>query len=254
MGEPDAIARHSAQAGFYRYRVPYHPGLFAELAKRLKLGPASTVLDVCCGSGEVASGLVNHAGRIFAIDGSAEMLSFAPPHRQIVYARCDVNADAFRAPEPVDHFVIGRAVHWLTPQGLTGLMDRNLRNDGKIVVCSVQWQAEGGWHPSYRSVLEDYTIRSRTKKTYDFTGADTLRAVGFQARDRFAIEGDFSFDLPYLVGLAQSETYGESLENLRANAGDFAADIGRVLSPYLRAGQLTMATTSWALIYERDRS
>jgi SAM-dependent methyltransferase len=248
--QPDSIARHSAQARYYKDRIPYHPELFAEVAWRLNLDQQSRLLDICCGTGEVAAGFAEHIGKVFAIDGSAEMLAIAQRNDKIVYAKCDVNADTYQAPESIDHFVIGRAVHWVSPQGLAALVSRNLAALGKIVVCSVQWQAKGDWRPVHRAVLRE-SNGEKTGGQHDYTGEETLASIGYRAVDGFAIAADHSLDVPGLARLTLAEAYGASLENLSTNRADFEVRLASAMSPYLRDGSLALEATSWARIYER---
>ena len=192
--QPDSIEKFSARAAYYGHRIPYHPQLISDLAQSLAVTENSRLLDLCCGTGELATGFIDHVGRIFAVDGSREMLSLAVRHEKIAYAQCDVNAETFRAPEPVDHIIVGRAVHWINPKGLANQVEANLRDGGKIAVCSVRWRAADDWREPYCRVLYRYRAASN-RANFDYTGKTILGAIGFTAVDDVAITAQFRLNL-----------------------------------------------------------
>src|SRR5262245_41485292 len=53
------------------------------------LTPGCRVLDLCCGTGQIAAGLIEHGFQVTGIDGSEAMLKFArenAPQAQFVHA------------------------------------------------------------------------------------------------------------------------------------------------------------------------
>lgn len=248
---PDSIALHSAQSKYYKYREPYLPALFDNLSSKLQLDRESRLLDLCCGNGELAAGFADRVDKIYAVDGSAEMLSFAPRHSRIMYSRCDINSEIFKTPELVDHFLIGRAIHWISAESLGNLVEHNLKSDGKIVICSTQWSTHDAWYEAYASLIGEYRNYENYRK-HDFRGTGTLSEIGFKAVDRISLTTNFSFDLRYLIGHTLSSTYGDRLDKLSANIDRFESNIFKELSPHLREGKLNGELTSWAIIYKQQ--
>lgn len=71
----DPVELFASTAPYYaRYRHPYQPAVYPVLAGRLGLGGDSVVLDGGTGTGAVALGLAPFAGRVVAVDPSADML------------------------------------------------------------------------------------------------------------------------------------------------------------------------------------
>jgi SAM-dependent methyltransferase len=244
---PESIISHSAQAKYYKYREPYLQDLFVQLSNKLQLNSESRLLDICCGSGELAKGFSDYVGKIYAIDGSAEMLAFAPPLKNTIYSQHDVNLTAFKAPEPVDHFVIGRAIHWIAADSLINMIKVNLKMGGRIVICSTQWAAD--WGSIYLSVLQEY--KDQSARRFDFTGTETLRSAGFEGVDRFLVRRKGKFDLQFLVGHALSTSYGDSLKKLSLDIDRFKTTLFNNLSPHFKDGKLEGEFASWAIIYAR---
>lgn len=248
MNLPRSIRLHSDQARHYKYREPYLPVFLRHLVRTLQLTPASRLFDLCCGCGELASGLAGQAGRIYAVDGSREMLALAPRRDNVEYFEHDLNAQPFRMPAPIDHFVIGRAIHWLEPAALQALVDHNLKPGGLIAVCSTQWQSSEPWYAAYLALVAPYRDYERLK-SIDFRGTHTLQSIGYEVRERISYTAAFSCDLDYLVGNTLSSTYDDHLERLEAELGQFRATLAAALAPHLRNGQLGGELTSWSLVY-----
>jgi ubiquinone/menaquinone biosynthesis C-methylase UbiE len=73
-----AIPQHlfsSAVAEYARYRTGYPPHEVAALAELLGLDQTQTVVDVGCGTGQLALPLARHAGSVIAVDPVPDMLA-----------------------------------------------------------------------------------------------------------------------------------------------------------------------------------
>lgn len=243
----ESITMHAPQAKYYKYREPYLRNLFVELSSKLQLNPESRLLDICCGNGELAKGFSDYVGRIYAVDGSAEMLSFAPPLKNVVYAQHDINSAVFKTPEPVNCFVIGRAIHWIAADSLVNMVGANLKAGGRIVICSTHWSAN--WGPAYAAILRDY--KEPSNRQFDFSGAETLRAAGFEPVDRFSVRSRGAFDLEYLVGHTLSTSYGDNLKRLSSGIDRFKAALSNGLSAHFKDGKLEADFASGAIIYAK---
>ncbi|WP_078461562.1 class I SAM-dependent methyltransferase [Solemya velum gill symbiont] len=247
---PTTITLHSAQARYYRYQTPYLPRLFSRLAQRLDLTAESTLLDLCCGSGEVATGCIRHCGHIYAVDGSAEMLAQAPRAERIDYIQADVNDEAYKAPELVDHIIIGRAIHWVEADSLARLARANLKEDGRIIICSTCWGTEAAWFADYQRLTTPYK-GGLGQRQIDTTGAGTLASIGFSAEDQLRVGRRLLVDIDYLIGHAMATTYGDRQIALANDFDNFSQRMRTTLSPHLVDGRLAMDVTSWAIVYCR---
>jgi SAM-dependent methyltransferase len=243
------ISAHSALAPYYADRTPYFEPFFADLAARLQLNTQSTLLDVCCGRGELAAGLAQHAGRIYAIDGSPEMLVHALARDHVTYALCDVNAETYHAGTSIDHFVVGRAMHHIEVPGLAKLIEANLREGGTVVSCSSYLGRSEPW----QAALNDVLIRfgQRPGPGADIVGAPKFRELGFEVVDDLQINFRGKIDAMYLARHERSRSYGELFTNVSSNFDRFAEDLSESLSPYMVEGLLDATIINWAYLFRR---
>lgn len=99
----------------YHTRPPYPPELFDTLEGLLPAGPR-IVLDLGCGTGEVAIGLAGRADRIDAVDASEAMLRVARArpgarHPSLRWTRAAAEAFVFRGPYSL--IVAAESLHWM---------------------------------------------------------------------------------------------------------------------------------------------
>ena len=133
----DAIKMHSRIADVYKFRPPYKDIFFQQLADKLKLKSTSDILDLCCGRGELASGMINFARNIYGVDGSSEMLSNSIKKPNITYYQADINNNLLPFKDKFDYFTIGTAIHWIRSVALNSIIHNHLRKNGKCNTFSI---------------------------------------------------------------------------------------------------------------------
>ncbi|MCB2051908.1 MAG: class I SAM-dependent methyltransferase [Novosphingobium sp.] len=247
----DILKAHDKQAPFYKYRTPYARSLFPALVEKLSITPQSTLLDVCCGQGELAVPLAEHARKVYAIDGAEEMLAHARPHDRVEYARCDVNIDGFAAPAPVDHIVIGRALHWLKPDSLQRLIDANLAEGGKFVICSTYWYS--GWDiiKTLNEIAHKYQIVDNYEKGA-FDTREKMENVKFSPEYLVKSRAVFKVRPQNLLYHFLSQAYGEKFDILYERSSELSADIQKVVAPFVKNGRVALPLISYGKIFRRD--
>src|SRR5918995_1314178 len=72
--DPRAVSGFAAAEAYERGRPSYAPQAVADLAREVGLGPGSTVLDLAAGTGKLTRALVDHVGRLIAVEPSGAML------------------------------------------------------------------------------------------------------------------------------------------------------------------------------------
>lgn len=251
---PKSIELHSKQSDYYKYRTPYLPKLFAQICEDLDIGEETSLMDLGCGSGEVSNILSNHAGKIYGIDGSSEMIAHAPKKENIEYQVVDLNNSNPMIEKPVDHLFFGRSIHWFPAETLKRLTNERLFNkNGKIVVCSTQWSPIGKWGRMYFKIKEQFIplFENNSKQKHDFTGQINLGEAGFNPVKKYALKRTFKVDSKFMVGHTLATTYGEKLVALENKLPEFEREIMSGLKKYNESNTILWEVTCWAIVYAK---
>ncbi len=238
---------------FYGSRVPYHPELFEILAKELRMGPETSVLDICCGAGQVSSAVSRHVGRVVGIDFSEDMLARAPRNGRTDYILHDVNgpipAPAALDGQMFDHFILGRAIHWVDAGNLGALARAHLAPSGTIALCAARLfpgDAEQDWVRGFFALRDAY---SYPEPPVDYAGADKLGAIGFRVRTQLLVRFTMTFDLTALFRHALS--FGRAAELIRRDQETFKSKLAELVAPHMENGLIQGPARAGALVYER---
>ena len=238
--------QNSFNAVSYRYRLPYHRKFFEKLSEKLPLTLESKILDICCGNGQLSVGLADKIRKSVAIDNSSGMLSVATQHPSIVYLNHDINSPPLPPSltnEKFDHFLIGRAIHWIRTDSLKDAIAENLNAGGSIVICATGWSSNTVWLEDFERVQSSY--RDRGKR--DFRGKSKLAQIGFSVIDTLDIRYRVNCDLNFLLNHAMS--YSSSEKKIKADFDNFKKILANRTRPFLKDGILSGEASSWALIY-----
>lgn len=247
MQPPDIRQAFEMAAEHYAYRLPYRPDFFRQLGQELGLSGRERVLDLCCGSGQVAFGLASAVGSVIGVDFSAAMLALAPTAPNLAYHRASAEEWAAQGDqEAYDVVTIGHAVHWLEPMTLGQILRHQLRPGGKVVILGNQWHGSTSWLPLLRRIESRYQDFDVT----DVDGRRKLGALGFAPRTVCRHQFMISCDLAYLRRHVTS--YARFARQVAAFPERFNADLVEALGPRLNArGLLEGVALNWALIYTR---
>jgi SAM-dependent methyltransferase len=230
----------------YRYRLPYHRKFFEELSKKLSLTSESKILDVCCGHGQLSVGLANKIKKAVAIDSSPGMLSHAIQHPSIIYINHDINSPPLSGSlmhERFDHFLIGRAIHWIRTVSLQDAIVRNLNAGGRIVVCGAGWSSNTVWLEDFQSMRRSYGDGRKR----EFYGKSKLSRIGFEVIDTIDVRYQVNCDLNFLLSHAMSFTSCQ--KRIEADLDNFKETLSDRMRPFLKNGILSGEASCWALIY-----
>ena len=142
---------YGGAADYYdKFRLGYPEAMLADLASRVGLDGSGDLLDVACGTGQVAFALARHIAYIVGIDQEPGMVNFAAAKAAAMGLRNsewhvaraeEFVADGFRLVTIGNAFhrldrpaVAERARHWLRPGGFLALLWT------PVLTGSSQWQ------------------------------------------------------------------------------------------------------------------
>jgi SAM-dependent methyltransferase len=237
-------------AGAYHHRIPYPPDVFAILAGLLGDGPRA-VLDVGCGTGEIARPLLPLVDRVDAVDPSAAMIARGralpggdyPRLRWIVGRAEDAPLDP-----PYGLITAGSSIHWLDWDVALPRFRRLLAAHGCLALLSpearpVPWAAE------LQRIIDRYST-NRDYAPYDIVTELASRGL-FHVRGTQAT-APISFAQP-IAGYVESfhAMNGFSRERMTLEAAaEFDAAVRALLAPFCPDGQVhleVVATVTWGV-------
>lgn len=170
-------------ASAYTHRVPYPRAVYTTLAGLLDMA-SDAILDVGCGRGELARPMLEFAGRVDALDVSAQMLARGrelpegdSPRIRWIHGRLE---DAALNP-PYGLATAGQSLHWMEwdvalPRLYSALTERGAL---AIVDCA---PLPAPWDEEMRPII----VRFSTNK--DYHPHDLIREL--EARDLFEKHGE----------------------------------------------------------------
>lgn len=220
-----------------RFRPAYPPVLLDDLRARVPLGPGSRVLDLACGTGQVAFGLAADVGEVWAVDQEAESVGFARGKAAglgITGIRWIVaSAEEVAVGGELDLVAIGNAFHRLDRDVVANRLGRQLREGGCLALLWSDMPTEGDrpWQrvlrDSFERWLDALGARSRLPAGWEEAMArdphdQVLRRAGLRYEGKFEFSVVKQWDVDSLIGFV----YSTSLLN-RGVVGDRAAEFER---------------------------
>jgi SAM-dependent methyltransferase len=218
---------YRGSAAYYaRYRPGYPPGLIAVLAERAGLDGTGRLLDLGCGTGNVAIPLAAHVAEVVAVDIEPEMLAelrrSAPPNVRAVEARAeevDASWGTFRLA------TIGAALHWFESAFVLGQLA--LVTPAVALLGEALPQSE-----ALRTVLavsEELLGERPAKQSPEVRFEDALAASAFCDVEVLSVEVERTWTPDELIGLAYSMSFASP-----ARVGDRRHEFERELRARLK--------------------
>lgn len=234
-------------AAYYdRYRLPYPDAMLADLVTRAQVSGRGRLLDLACGTGQLALPLRPWFAEVWGVDQEPDMVD-------VLRAKVDAidagnvrpvvaSAESFQAqPESFEIVVVGNAFHRLPRDQVADLILRWLTPGGHLALCwsSGPWAGGEAWQRALAAVL------ARWQTALD---AGRRLPAGWQAaRERrpdrgvladlgFTVVGHYEFPAEHRWSLAELAGHIRSTSFLPAPVlGDrgaaFDADLADSLGP-----------------------
>jgi SAM-dependent methyltransferase len=249
-----------------RFRHSYPDALISDLVRRTGASGRGRLLDLACGTGQLAFALRDRFAEVWAVDQESDMVA-------AVRAKADASAAADRMVTvvssaedldvPAGHFsliVIGNAFHRL-PRDLVARRAHGwLATGGFLALCwssgpnagPLDWQvAFGSWLRRWQEALDatDRVPANWSQVRRERPDILVLSDAGFEVAGRFEFPVPHDWTLPELAGYARSLSVFPA-EALADHSAAFDASLAEELGPFLADGHLT-ETVSFA--YELAR-
>jgi SAM-dependent methyltransferase len=237
----------SGTARFYaRYRSPYPAELFDSLTADFRLGDRCTVLDLGCGTGQLALPLSRTGSTVWAVDPDADMIAegvraqAAAEYgniRWVLGRGEDIRAMSLPA---IRLCTIGASFHWMERDLVLKALDAIVEPDGGIAlvsgsasIFSVTGAVQGAWLDVTREVVAEFLgpqrragrgTYSHPKRTHDQVLLDS--AFGRLETRRFTSTRLLTID--EVIGQQLSTSYASPVQ-LGNRVPEFRAELTRRL-------------------------
>jgi SAM-dependent methyltransferase len=254
-------------AGYYdRYRLPYPEAMLADLVKRAGVSGDGRLLDLACGTGQLAFPLRQWFSEVWAVDREPD---------RVVRAKADAAgagnvrpmvADGETLDAQPDYFelaVIGNAFHRLDRDLVAARLFRWLRPGGCVALCWSNGPFQGGeeWQRALAATLDRWRaalrIEERVPANWDEQRRlrpdhQVLADAGFAVagHQEFAVE--HRWRLPELAGFIRSTSFLPA-SVLGDQEAAFDADLAAALGSLAKDGAFT-ETVSFAYDLARKPS
>jgi SAM-dependent methyltransferase len=249
--EPDFAADlYDGTAEAYdRFRPGYPAVLVDDLLGRAGVTGRGRLLDLACGTGQLAFALHSSFAETWAVDQEPGMV-------RVVAAKAsrDVRAvgagaeDLLLEANSFELVVIGNAFHRLRRDRVAARVFEWLRPGGSVALCwsDSPWAGDTEWQRAFGAVIGRWRKRLGTEDRLPAGWADARRskpdpevlvAAGFEPVERFTFEVEHRWAVPELAGFVYSTSFlpGPVFGD---QAPRFEAELADELTPHLRDGAL----------------
>ncbi|MGH3256377.1 MAG: class I SAM-dependent methyltransferase [Streptosporangiaceae bacterium] len=242
-------------AGYYeRYRLPYPEAMLADLVVRAGVSPRGRLLDLACGTGQLAFPLRRWFAEVWAVDQEPDMVELvrakataggAGEVRAIVSS-----AETLRAePEYFELAVIGNAFHRLDRDLTAGRVFGWLKPGGHLALCwtSQPWDGEADWQRALAALLDRWRTalgaQGRIPAGWDLArqrrpDLQVLSDAGFEAAGCHEFPAEHRWTRPELAGLIRSTSFLPA-SVLGDHGAAFDADLEATVGPHGDGGAFT---------------
>ena len=212
-----------SSAGYFtEFRKPYPERMFDLARDKFQLDRQGDLLDVGCGTGQIALPLSKWFRRVVGVDLSAEMVGYA---RQNAIEQKIDNAE-FHVLDGEDISSVagefrlvsyGSALHWMDiPKTLAG-GNSLLAPGGGVAILGMRsiWGGESAWEQTVVQVVRRWMGQDRLAGTGTFDMSiqgdirfeDALDDAGFDVFDSGAIEARYTVDAEFILGHLYATSY-----------------------------------------------
>jgi len=248
-------------AGYYdRYRLPYPEAMLTDMVGRIEVPERGRLLDLACGTGQLAFALRRWFCEVWAVDQEPDMVEVvrakaaaggAGNVRPLVSSAESLDAE----PEYFDLAVIGNAFHRLDRDLAAGRILGWLKPGGWLALCwsSGPSAGEEDWQRALAVMLDRWKAalgaESRVPADWDAPrkrrpDVQVLADAGFEVAGRREFSVEHRWSLPELAGYVRSTSLLPAAV-LGDQAAAFDADLAARLGPHGNNGAFTQ-TVSFA--------
>jgi ubiquinone/menaquinone biosynthesis C-methylase UbiE len=235
-------------AAYYdRYRLAYPERMLADLFAHAQVGEGARLLDLACGTGQLAVPLSPHFAEVWAVDQEAEMAD-AVRAKGVAGLRA-VASSAEKLDAPPGHFdliVIGNAFHRLGRDAVARRSLAWLKPQGRLALCwsTSPWVGDAPWQQAFAQTLTRWRARLGVEERVpagweqarrNRPDAQVLSEAGFAADGRREFGAEHRWTPAELAGHVRSTSFLPPSAFTDQGAA-FDEDLAATLAPFAEDG------------------
>ncbi len=237
-------------ADAYPNRPPYPPQVFDTLLGLIR-DESPLILDLGCGTGDIARGLAPHVAHVDAVDPSAAMIvrgQALPGGRHPNLNWISSTAEHFSYPGPYSLVVTAESLHWMDWYAVIPSIRRSLTPQGRLAIVLGRGFRNEPWATEMSQLIAQYST-NREYEPYDLLSELTERNL-FVVEQRVQTDPVlFTHTLEVYVDSFHSRN-GLSRERMGTRAEGFDAQLKAIIAQY-RTGALlqfqVVADLAWGV-------
>jgi SAM-dependent methyltransferase len=250
----DADLYWGAAEAYDQYRLPYPAAMTADLVRRAEVSGDGRLLDLACGTGQLAFPLRNWFAEVWAVDQEPDMVNAVRAKAAAQQARNlrPVLSSAETLDAPPGYFelaVIGNAFHRLNRDLTASRILAWLQPGGHLSLCwtSQPWGGEQSWQRALAAFLDRWRAAlgaggripagwedARSRRP----DSAVLSDAGFELAGSSEFTVEHRWTVPELAGLIRSTSFLPAAV-IGDQAAAFDADLAASLGPQDEEGVLT---------------
>lgn len=249
MGYPLDIFKGTAEY-YERYRPRYPQDLFDDVVSKFSLDGQGILLDLGCGTGQIALPLAGFFESVRAWDPDPDMLHLgrqkaAAAHITSVIFEQNSSRDLGKLRVPLRLATMGQSFHWMDKQTVLEQLHSALQANGGVVIVSGSIEVKQDTLAAEKSRLVQAIVarylgeRRRAGNTFYKHAEERYHALltraGFNDIDEKFYDCQTVYSIDEVVGHTFSTSWA-SKEQLGERAQDFEADLRRELEQLLPEG------------------
>ena len=219
-----------------RFRVPYPPALIDDLSERAVVSGAGTLLDIACGTGQLAFALHERFARTWAVDQEPDMIEVVREKATDDITALVASVEELAAPDGLFELIVaGNAFHRFRRAVAAANFFRWLRPGGcvALVWSESPWTGDAPWQRALRETMARWQPPGRVPAGYERDRADhpdeeILAAAGFELMGNREFFTELSWTADSIAGFLLS-TSVLSPAALGDRARAFQDDLRRTL-------------------------
>lgn len=203
------------------YYAKYRPDLPEEVANYIVNKFPTTkgvILDLGCGTGQVARALYDFAGEIYAVDPSKEMIKNAKKavddRENKVEFICQSAEKCLLPHSSIDLIIIARAFHWMDQDVVLKNSRSILKPNGGFVSIDDKslWTGSANWQHTAKKTIQYFLGEERRAGNSYFTVPkesyeEMLKRYGFTSVEVKKIELKKTWDFKTILGYIYTNSY-----------------------------------------------